>query len=269
MVELAPFLVLFTGGPSAFMEQWPYGDRWMFVYLHLLGTLIFFWLHNLLLWIAGPTVLKIYKVQPNKQAPPELVQDCIKHDIFGQGILPLPAFYYLLWWTIGARYDYSTQVPGALTWIGYIVLYHILFDAWFYWAHRLAHHPKLYKHVHKKHHRFMVSQGIAAVYAHPLEDIIVNAGSTFIGPILFPSHVLIAALYFALRLQETVDAHSGYQAPWSAWRYMGYFHGGAKRHDFHHSHNVGNYGAFFYWDYFMGTDKAYQKWLKQQEVAAK
>ena len=42
-------------------------------------------------------------------------------------------------------------------------------------------------------------------YAHPLEETLVNFGSTAIGPMLFPpSHLLVWLLWFALRLHETV-----------------------------------------------------------------
>jgi lathosterol oxidase len=29
----------------------------------------------------------------------------------------------------------------------------IAHDAYFYWAHRIMHHPKLFKHFHRAHHR--------------------------------------------------------------------------------------------------------------------
>lgn len=40
------------------------------------------------------------------------------------------------------------------------------------------------------------------------------------------------------------------------------------RHDFHHSHNKGNYGgAFFHiWDRLMGTDADYVAWKAEQEA---
>ena len=36
-----------------------------------------------------------------------------------------------------------------------------------------------------------------------------------------------------------------------------------SRHDFHHSHNSGNYGGFFmFWDWACGTDAAYKRHLR-------
>ena len=31
-------------------------------------------------------------------------------------------------------------------------------------------------------------------------------------------------------------------------------HGGARRHDWHHAHQVGNYGGFWFWDWLCGTE---------------
>ena len=36
-------------------------------------------------------------------------------------------------------------------------------------------------------------------------------------------------------------------------------------HDYHHSHNVGNYGAFNpFWDWLMGTDASWRNYMKKK-----
>merc|ERR1711907_598701 len=103
--------------------------------------------------------------------------------------------------------------------VGYLTLWHICFDTWFYWCHRLLHHPRLYW-IHKQHHTFHATVGIAATYSHPLESLVSGLGSTMIGPMLFPSNIVVWWVYFALRLYETVDSHCGYAFPWSLWRWV-------------------------------------------------
>lgn len=67
-----------------------------------------------------------------------------------------------------------------------------------------------------------------------------------------------------LRIGETVDGHSGYEFPWSPYRLLPYS-GSSTAHDFHHSHNVGNFASFFtYWDHLCGTDQAFVKWEHKQ-----
>ena len=45
--------------------------------------------------------------------------------------------------------------------------------------------------MHKQHHSFRTPVGIASVYAHPLEDLVVNLGSFLVGPLLRPAHVAV------------------------------------------------------------------------------
>jgi sterol desaturase/sphingolipid hydroxylase (fatty acid hydroxylase superfamily) len=66
---------------------------------------------------------------------------------------------------------------------------------------------------------------------------------------LFSFQISQLNLFLALRIWETVDAHSGYRIPFSPWTYLS----GAVNHDLHHSANLGNYGLFGFWDWICGT----------------
>ena len=46
------------------------------------------------------------------------------------------------------------------------------YDFMFYWTHRLLHSKWLYKTVHKQHHLFRTSVGVAASYQHAVEGLI-------------------------------------------------------------------------------------------------
>lgn len=142
----------------------------------------------------------------------------------------------------------------------------IINDFLFYWAHRTLHHPLFYAKFHKQHHQFRATIGIAAEYAGPLESVLANGIPTIAGPILFGSHPFTFWLYLFLRIWETVESHSGYDFPWSIWSLFDW-QGGPEAHDFHHSHNVGNYGGvcFSFWDTLMGTDKSYREYLADKK----
>lgn len=113
-----------------------------------------------------------------------------------------------------------------------------------------VHHPSLYKAIHKKHHKFKVSIGFAAEYSNPIEGLFANLIPHATGPVLTQMHHSTVLLWLCLRLTETIDAHSGYAWPWSPWHLLASVQGGAERHDFHHSDNIGSYGAFFtFWDW--------------------
>ena len=174
------------------------------------------------------------------------------------------------------------------------------------WAHRALHLPAIYGYVHKVHHQYKTSIGIASEYAHPVEFIFSNGAQqqhrregkrgvervgvvwgaeankicssvsfsrcvlsrTVIpftaGPLLFGCHYWTLWQWMILRVGETVEGHSGYEFAFSPFRLLP-MSGSSTGHDFHHSHNVGNFGSFFsYWDRLCGTDRAFAKWEAKQ-----
>lgn len=105
---------------------------------------------------------------------------------------------------------------------------------------------------------------------HPIEDILVNSIPTVIGPLLLSPHVSLLWVYTCMKLYQSIDAHSGYDlpfpfSPWSTIKYMDC----SPAHNYHHSHNVGNYGGYFmFWDSLCGTDQSYNRYkLKQRAIA--
>ena len=224
------------------------------------GPLCFLWLCSTQNWFASR------KIQVGKEPAPALVRDAVINIVVSHVVLiPLAAWYgYSFFKARGMKFA-AADIPEPLTCVAVLVLWHVLFDTWFYWAHRCFHHPFLYNRFHKQHHQFMTPVGIAAVYAHPVEDLLVNLGSTFVGPVTYPSHFFLYCVYMGLRFYETVDAHSGYDFEWSVWKQLAWVHGGAGRHNWHHSHQVGNYGGFVFWDWVMGTDLRYRAWLEKDE----
>lgn len=52
-------------------------------------------------------------------------------------------------------------------------------DLWFYWWHRLLHHPRLFAALHATHHEATHPVGMHALHAHPFDAIVVNLGSAF------------------------------------------------------------------------------------------
>lgn len=57
-------------------------------------------------------------------------------------------------------------------------------------------------------------------------------------------HIATLQLWLMLRIGETIDGHCGYEFSWSPFRLLP-FSNSAESHNYHHSHNVGNYGSFF------------------------
>jgi len=156
------------------------------------------------------------------------------------------------------------DVPHWYTSLWQIAVCMVIEDTLFYWAHRMLHWPKIYGYVHKVHHQYKTSIGIASEYAHPIEFLVSNAIPFTAGPLLLGIHYFTWWQWTILRIGETVDGHCGYEFPWSPYRLLP-FSGSSTAHDYHHSHNVGNYASFFtWWDRWCGTDKSFVAFERKQ-----
>jgi methylsterol monooxygenase len=93
-------------------------------------------------------------------------------------------------------------------------------DFYQYFIHRLLHYGAFYKNIHKMHHEYAAPFGICAEYAHPLETVFLGLGF-FLGPLVWclnaKMHVFTMYVWLAVRLLQTVDAHSGYDFPWVSY----------------------------------------------------
>jgi len=163
------------------------------------------------------------------------------------------------------------ELPTATTLLWQVLVAYLGYDFMFYWSHRFLHQKSVYLQVHKQHHRFRTSIGLASSFQHPLEGAIQMLNwylpIGFAGWLKGDLHVATLFAYNCFRWIETVDAHSGYSFPWSPFTCIPLF-GGAVMHDYHHSGDglqmvknadgslfadFGNYGASVIWDRLMGT----------------
>jgi methylsterol monooxygenase len=134
-------------------------------------------------------------------------------------------------------------------------------------AHQALHWGPLYRHIHKLHHKYSAPFGLAAEYAHPAEVFILGTG-TIAGPLLYcyitkKLHMVTVLIWITLRLFQAVDAHSGYDFPWSLQHIIPFW-SGADHHDFHHMAFTNNYATSFRWcDRIFGTDKKYQEYRRR------
>jgi Delta7-sterol 5-desaturase len=148
-----------------------------------------------------------------------------------------------------------TPVPFATGWLsfglGFVAVF-VLYDAWFYFTHRLLHLKPFYR-FHALHHR-SVAPTAWSNDSSTLVDTLVAHG--FYGLVWLVLPVPAAAI-FALRLFDQISGmigHSGFEhsaAPTMRWPSPFIT---TTFHDLHHSQFRWNYGNFLsLWDRLLGT----------------
>jgi methylsterol monooxygenase len=208
-----------------------------------------------------------YKVQPHKPNDWPLYKRCLKQLFFSHIVIQLPLILvsHPIFELLGIRTE-AELIPSWWTIVGSCVLFLIIEDFYFYWIHRFLHWGPIYPYIHKIHHHHAAPFGLAAEYAHPVETIFLGLG-TMLGPFLCATHLFTVWAWLFLRLFQTVEAHAGYDYPWSPNRFIPFW-GGAEYHDFHHMAFTGNYAStFIVWDRVFGTDVKYHEHRNKQQKA--
>jgi Delta7-sterol 5-desaturase len=130
-------------------------------------------------------------------------------------------------------------------------------DAYFYWAHRTMHHPRLFKFFHRAHHR-SVTPTAWAIYSFAIPESIVMFAFVPLWLIMVPVPIWVMFLWANFQLVRNAMGHSGFElhprwwlsSPLTRWINT------TTHHDLHHSGSFNkNYGLYFtWWDRLMGTE---------------
>ncbi|MCU0446791.1 MAG: sterol desaturase family protein [Microscillaceae bacterium] len=172
----------------------------------------------------------------------------------------------------------ANELSTGYFWLAFGLMF-FLHDAYFYWTHRLMHHPLLYKYFHLVHHKSVNPSPWAAYSFHPLETI-VEVGIYVVLIFTLPLHRWHIFFFFLFQIIYNVYGHLGYELYPRGFHktWVGRWVNTSVSHNMHHRYFKGNYGLYtLIWDRLMGTlhsdydkhfEQATQKpWTKPQEVA--
>jgi len=247
------------------------GNNWLYTYRYLLdhgvsglqlGILGHCILHLLTYWplalaywycdIYRPTWLFRFKIQPKVQVTSAEYRRIYKQVLFNQFMVSFPTVavhHFLMEWRTGGTYTLAETWPSFWQFVLHIVVILLVEELLFYYSHRAAHHPWLYKAVHKKHHEFTAPVAMAAIYCTSIEHLMCNLVPVHAGVLLCGSHWSICAVWYVIAVANTVNTHSGYHLPFAP---------SPESHDFHHKNFTQNFGALGILDWLHGTDTVFR-----------
>ncbi|MEO1310349.1 MAG: sterol desaturase family protein [Pseudomonadota bacterium] len=132
----------------------------------------------------------------------------------------------------------------------------VLHDAWFYWTHRLIHDRRLFRRVHRLHHRSKKPTPFTS-YAFNTGEAALNAVFMPLLVATVPMSGLAIVLFLAHMMVRNAVGHCGYEVfparrdgrPLFDWMTT------VTHHDLHHENGGYNFGLYFsWWDRLMGTE---------------
>ena len=112
---------------------------------------------------------------------------------------------------IKAGWTQMSFQPRHWAWsVGSVAAAILLHDAYFYWTHRMMHHPRLFRRFHRTHHLSTNPTPWAAYAFSPLEDL-VQAAIFPIVVLLIPIQPLGFAAFMIWQIIFNVAGHTGYE----------------------------------------------------------
>lgn len=118
----------------------------------------------------------------------------------------------------------------------------------FFSAHYLLHRKWFFARIHRVHHEYRKSIGIATHYVHFIEHLVGNLLPFLAGFVITGAHPFTCFIWVTVGVINAIHTHSGYHFPWLSY---------SPHHDFHHYAVEGNYGVLGLLDRLFGTDREF------------
>lgn len=228
---------------------WEIGGRWLpFAWVDLTRYVIFAVGLWFVLWVALRHPLRGRKIRP---ASPPYRQMVIEFLVSVRSIVLFSSVGFCLFMAEQAGYLPGPALAQSLGWpwfVASLVLMIVAHDAWFYWTHRLIHHPRLFRQFHRRHHRSNNPSPFTA-YSFDMAEAAVNVAFVPLWMIIVPTDWSVTALFMIHQIARNTLGHSGYELmparrdgrPMFDWITS------VTHHDLHHAEARWNYGLYFTW----------------------
>lgn len=131
----------------------------------------------------------------------------------------------------------------------------IMHDTYFYFTHRMMHHPRLFKFFHIIHHKSTNPSPWAAFAFNPTEAVIQSA-IIYVFAFTIPIHFIHIFAFLIFMTIYNVYGHLGFELYPKGFNkhWIGKWFNTSVNHNMHHQYFKGNYGLYFtFWDRVMNT----------------
>jgi sterol desaturase/sphingolipid hydroxylase (fatty acid hydroxylase superfamily) len=225
-----------------------------------------------LVWKLLKRRLQNWRIQLKERVDAKQIKSEIINSLFTLMVSTLIVLAIYLMKSLGLTKIYTdiNEYPRFFA-IGGFFIFLFLDDTWFYWIHRLLHHPKIFKYVHKVHHKSIDVNPFTSLSFHWVETLLLTS---WIVPVsmFFPMYVPAFGLLQIWGLLDNIKSHIGYEFFPSWWnKSIGKLMTSSTHHNMHHSKFNGNYGVHFrIWDRLLGTEfNDYEKTFDEIQMRKK
>ena len=152
-------------------------------------------------------------------------------------------------------YTRISDYPIWWFWLSVVISF-VLHDTYFYWMHRLLHHPKLFRLAHLLHHK-STNPSPWTSYSFHFFEACTEAVILFLVVFIMPVHPLNILLFTVGGFMINVYGHLGYEILPKRFIKSPLFKflNTSVYHNQHHKKFNGNYSLYFrFWDRLMGTE---------------
>jgi Delta7-sterol 5-desaturase len=208
-----------------------------------------------IVWALRRTSLKTRKIQAREATKADMKREFLA-SLQTIGVYAFVTIF-IIW---GLRHGVLKSIQGDYgLWgnLGLLAAILVAHDAYFYWAHRTMHHPRLFKTFHRAHHRSITPTPFAA-YSFAIPEAFVMALFLPLWQLFVATPGIVLFSFLAVMIIRNAMGHAGFelQPRWWLSTPLTRWINTTTHHDLHHAGSFNhNYGLYFtWWDKMMGTE---------------
>ncbi|OQE21381.1 hypothetical protein PENSTE_c012G00111 [Penicillium steckii] len=246
----------------AYLSAWPRNN----VYRQFTSFFLITWIFGLLVYFTVASLSYIFIWDKTTYKHPKFLKNQISMEIKqAMSAMPPMALLTAPFFVLEVRgyaklYDSVAEEPFPYYSILQFPFFICFTDFFIYWIHRGLHHPRVYRTLHKPHHKWIMPSPYASHAFHPLDGWSQSV-PYHVFPFIFPLQKLAYVFLFGFINLWTVFIHDGEYVANSP------VVNGAACHTMHHLYFNYNYGQFTtLWDRMGGSYRKPNEELFRRET---